>query len=840
MKRFFKFLLKFLLAFLILIGLLFGASKIFEQKIIAKALQALNKQLNVPVQVDKVSLNLISQFPYATIELYNVRVESSKGISKNDFKGNYSNYLMELKKVSLSFNIKSLRTEQLELSKIILSEGQINLLVDGLGVSNYNIFPSDPEPKKEDNQSTDLQVILKLLQFNKVDLRLVNVYKQIDVQLVANNFQVRGAFKNDKYQAQTKGELILNRYVNQKLVIIPEHTAHLKLDLDINNKIIHIVDGGFSTQGMTIKMLGTINFESDETLVDLALSGDHISIADLLETLPIDNSMKSQLKANGKLEFNASISGKFTEKISPRITSTFKIDNGDLVHNKTGVRVHNIRLNGTFNNRTIPYLSIPEFSLATPKSTFSGSLSLSSFENPVLKLISDFTIDAFELNQLAPIPGIDSISGQLQGHLFASGKIDKEFTTSSIFKFKNSGEVSITNFNVVIKDSPIKLNHLTADLSLVDDLITIKKATGNFMNIPSGCSGTISNLISSLSNDYAQVNISGNAYFGKVNYAQVEALFAPAPEGSTPSKVTYNVNAGLLFNQFEYNGFLAENVSGQFIYYNDQLWINQLNLYAFGGNIQSNIHYAPSLNNTDVFSYSASTTNIEISQVFKAFKNFDQTFLTDQNIKGKLTGNLKGEILLADDKFLEQSLDMLGHFKITNGELINFEPAMELSSFCDITELQHLKFATLENDIMISNGVVNIPKMDISCNVMDITLFGQQEFNGSFEYHIKLLLSDILGKKKKNLQQQQSKFGTIEDDGLGQTSIYLVATGINGETTVKFDKKELGNHLKQEMAEEKKELKQVLNKEFGWFAKDSIKEPDQKKQPQFQIEWDDE
>ena len=86
---------------------------------------------------------------------------------------------------------------------------------------------------------------------------------------------------------------------------------------------------------------------------------------------------------------------------------------------------------------------------------------------------------------------------------------------------------------------------------------------------------------------------------------------------------------------------------------------------------------------------------------------------------------------------------------IEKGELIKFEPMKVLSKYISVSELEDIKFSTLQNQIEIKDRKVFIPKMDIISSAMNVTLSGVHGFDNSVDYHFKVLMSDILFTKAK-------------------------------------------------------------------------------------------
>jgi len=94
--------------------------------------------------------------------------------------------------------------------------------------------------------------------------------------------------------------------------------------------------------------------------------------------------------------------------------------------------------------------------------------------------------------------------------------------------------------------------------------------------------------------------------------------------------------------------------------------------------------------------------DLDINKLFKSFNNFGQNQITDEHLKGFISGNctfsssfdstfsIKKESILSENSII-----------IRDGELRNFSPLMALSRFVEVEELRDIQFETLENNILI-------------------------------------------------------------------------------------------------------------------------------------------
>ena len=129
--------------------------------------------------------------------------------------------------------------------------------------------------------------------------------------------------------------------------------------------------------------------------------------------------------------------------------------------------------------------------------------------------------------------------------------------------------------------------------------------------------------------------------------------------------------------------------------------------------------------------------------------------------------------------------------------------------------------------------------MDVESSAADLSVNGKHSFDNDYEYHIKILLSEILSKKRKKNRNNVTEFGVVEDDGLGRTSLLLKIIGKGENIKVGYDIKAASTEVKNNIKSERQTLKTILNQEYGWFKKDSLpKQKTVEKKSRFKISWD--
>jgi hypothetical protein len=130
--------------------------------------------------------------------------------------------------------------------------------------------------------------------------------------------------------------------------------------------------------------------------------------------------------------------------------------------------------------------------------------------------------------------------------------------------------------------------------------------------------------------------------------------------------------------------------------------------------------------------------------------------------------------------------------------------------------------------------------MEVKSSAADLSVNGKHSFDNDYEYHVKILLSEILSKKRTKNKSNVTEFGVVEDDGLGRTSLLLKIIGKGDVAKVGYDMKAAGTEVKNSMKKEKQTLKTILNQEYGWYKNDStLNQKPPEKKSRFRIIWED-
>jgi hypothetical protein len=318
----------------------------------------------------------------------------------------------------------------------------------------------------------------------------------------------------------------------------------------------------------------------------------------------------------------------------------------------------------------------------------------------------------------------------------------------------------------------------------------------------------------------------------KSNFLDVDQLFALAYTDDADKSLDYTFHISptiyLNFNcdvqKLQYKRFTARKLTGDLLVKNQMAVSKNIELNTMGGKLSlSAIVDANNNNAIDVIS-SAKLFSIHMDSLFFVFKNFNQSFIESQHLKGQATADINFELVLNEKlKLIPPTLIADISTVIKNGELNNFEPMQKLNKYLDDEGLSKLKFADLKNDIHVENKTVYIPQMQVRTNVTSFQVSGTHTFDQQIDYHI---VAPLINKSKVDVTEA----GDALENQAGQLKLFLRIVGTTDNYQVKYDtdavRKKIASDLKKEVQElkdafknkgvkKKKEL-ELSTEEFDW------------------------
>jgi hypothetical protein len=833
--------------FVSVLVLLFSLSLIMQNKVAGILLKTLNNNFSTKIETGSYRLSLIRKFPKASIELKNVLVHSSPDFDRASFRGINTDTLLTAKSASIDFRTIDMLRGTYTFTKISVRSGKLNLFTDRSGHYNYDISKNEDKTAGADNVKLNL---------NRINLSDVGfIYNDLRVDLI-----IGGIFKDGRFKSKIRGNNI-DLEGNSKVIfelfqlggfsIRQSIPAELEVGLNQNDKGTFFRKSTMRIENWDFVLTG---FVASDNYLDLNVAADNIDISKITRFLPEKYSKAaSAYHPSGTLKFNWTTKGKPTATEDPHYDITFSLKNAHIDNTRSDLKIEKFSFDGAYSNGTknrsqTSSFSVTNFTTRLGSADYKGSFSMSDFTNPKTEFIFKGKLLPAELREFLNLKNVTSAGGSIDLDLKFSGRPGKKdsYRFSDVFDLDSQSEVVFNSVGISLENKQLDIRDATGrfvinESTTTDNFrLTLNKQkilfSGKFMNFPAWLTGNPVNLLGS-------ATISASSFRPELfmNTSDEDAKKNKENDVKAPLSLPENVNLDVNFkvDTLVYKTFDARNITGTLSIMPKMLNFRTFSMNSQKGRVSGNGLVVQNHDKSFIGRGSFAVAGVDVNESFVTFHNFGQDFLKAENLAGMLSGNIT--LILPADSLLNPDIRSIvaeGKYILTDGALIDFDPIKALSSFIELSELENIKFDRLENDFFIRNNIFYLPVMDIKSSAVDLSVNGEHSFDNDYQYHVKMLLSEILSNKARKNRTISDELGEVQDDGLGRTSILLKIVGKGEEVKVSYDIKAAGTQIREEIKKEKQTLKTIINEEYGLYKKDS--EPVQKKssRPRFRITWE--
>ncbi|MEM0932093.1 MAG: AsmA-like C-terminal region-containing protein, partial [Bacteroidota bacterium] len=203
------------------------------------------------------------------------------------------------------------------------------------------------------------------------------------------------------------------------------------------------------------------------------------------------------------------------------------------------------------------------------------------------------------------------------------------------------------------------------------------------------------------------------------------------------------------------------------------LYVDTLTMDAAGGNIRLNGYFNGSDPKHIYMQPDLVLTNVDLEKLLFKFENFGQDHLVSENLQGKLTSRISGNIRVYPDLVpdLDQSsIEM--EVKVLNGKLKDYDPMLALSDYMGDKNLRNVRFDTLQNRLAIDKGKINIPAMTIESTLGHMELSGTHDSDQNIDYYLRIpwktvrkaTWQKLFGSKKDSVVPEEQVDEIVEVD----------------------------------------------------------------------------
>lgn len=783
---------------------------LFKDKIIREFIREANKNINTPIRVKKIDVSFFQNFPRFSIVLYDVYVEDSHD-------GEYP--LLTASKIAFQMNPFEVYRGVYNIQGLQLEDCEASFKIDEKGKNNYTVIKETETGKGGGSVSLELKnVLLENTHFTYVDLKA----KQ-DLDFNSRKLKASIRTSGDLYTIEANGDVTSQNIQIEGNSFLTGKAFEIKSKLlyDDSNRKLTINPSQLRLKSASFGVSGIYTWKS-KNLIQLDVQGEDTDIQTLLSLFPETSTERfGRYDSKGDVYFKAHLEGEISKNRNPAIKVDFGFNNATIFHPDYKARIEGAVMEGSFStpdlfNAEKATLTLRNIKGLLNNESFKADFAISDFTNPEVNCSFNGKLDASAVFSFYPVENINEVTGNLMADVSFNGKIELLKNKATAQRVSTQGNIELQNINLKYGSGKIPLQNLKGSLQFSNNDLALSNVSGKYGNSDFLLNGFFKNIITFLLFENQPVGIEADL---KSAYLDVNQLFeigygsGPQTDDSNGYKFNISKNVYLNFNcdvrALRYKRFHGEQLKGDLLVKNKVAVSRKLSVKTMGGNLTlSGIVDASNPKAIDVMC-SSHLSGIHVDSAFYVFENFDQDFIQDKHLKGQATADVSLEMTLSQElKLFPETLIADISASIKNGELNNFEPMRKLNKYLDDEGLSKLRFSDLKNDIHIEKKTIYIPQMEVRSNVTDIRISGTHTFDQRIDYRV---VAPLRGKRKVTEQEAST---AMENDGKGQTRLFLKITGTTDDYKISLDTEAVRKKIASDLKKEVKELKDAFkNKE---------------------------
>lgn len=770
-----------------------------KDRIIQYFVSEANKKISTPIDVGKIDISAFAHFPSISIDLHNVIVKESYEQDKG--------ILARAKKISFSITLRELLKQQFIVHGLFMSDAELTIKIDRDGIPNYRIFHSD-------STSSGSAFELRNLKAENLKINYLDIPSDTELKLYVHEMKADLQRKNELITTTLQGSLISDEIRVDKRVFLNNKNIEIESQIAIELKSKHydILTGNLQIDKGKFAVSGFV--DASEKKLDLTVNGVNTSFRTINSLLSSDlSAYLREYNSRGDVYFKGQVSGNYGAPYKPVVILEFGANNAAFYHPKYKKEIKNVSLNGSFHsgktNRLSNYrLELKNVACELDDKRLEGQLIISNFENYYTDLVLKGEADINSLALLFPGKYFKTAFGTVKMDIHLNGPLNGPKSTSN---FIAEGDIMLQNVSFVLSGEKLPFNKLNGSLSLRKNDLGVSNLSGFVGQSDFRLNGYLKDAYKLLTVKDSPIKIQADLISRNIDFDELLKSNFASRDTLTGSNKKYNFHISptleLKFNcqidHLKFRRFNGRTIKGQLLIDDRIAILRNISFSSMGGRIHVNGSVNNKLDNLVETTTDANLYNINIDSIFYVFKNFNQDWLVDKNLKGQIDADVD-LYMNFDNNLVLNTNSMRADIttSIINGELNDFEPMMKLSKFVEEESLARMRFSRLTNTIRIENRIIYIPEMEIRSNVSNILIKGQHTFDHHIDYRLQVPLKNLLRLTKKSDFEQSARSGM---------NLMLKITGTTSDYKVSYDTDALKQSIKNDFKDEKTEWKNLRN-----------------------------
>lgn len=234
---------------------------------------------------------------------------------------------------------------------------------------------------------------------------------------------------------------------------------------------------------------------------------------------------------------------------------------------------------------------------------------------------------------------------------------------------------------------------------------------------------------------------------GRVRRDSTGRVVAIEPDSSRHAKA-FNIfivpfsdfNARIDIGKLKYNRLWLKDVHARLtMQANQTLTVDTLAMKVARGTVAMRGKFDGSNPEKIYFRSQISFDTVDLEKMMLKLDHFGQDVVVNKNVKGRISGQIISYVQVHPDMVpVMSNTKAVMTLNIYNGSLVDFAPMQAMASYFKDKNLRLIRFDTLRNNLVFTNGVLSIPAMNINSSLGYIQMSGKQSLDLSMEYYVRV------------------------------------------------------------------------------------------------------
>lgn len=785
-----------------------------------------NINANVFYDPDGLSLTLINNFPNFTLGLENFGISGKDEFEKDT--------LVSVGSFEIIIDLMSVISgDQITINAITLDQPKILVLVLPDGKANYDIaMPAEEEDvtlPSEDGSSA-FNIGIKKWEIINGDMVYADQTMNFYTSVLGINHTGSGDFTQALFDLTTNTTVDDLSLGFEGVEYMSGKTANIDLilSMDLDNMKFTFKENTIKVNDFGFGFDGYVSMPGEDIDMDITYNGKDISIKSILSLIPGDyQTYLEGVSAEGNINFDGFVKGKYNDTLLPTVNSKLEINNGSISYAEYPIPIEEINVSTELNvpgeNMDDMLFNMNNFSMLVDGESVTSKLMFKNLANYTWDFSLNGNLDLEKILKIVPIEGTE-----------LKGKIISNFTTSGNMglieaekydKIPAKGNMTIRNFYFRSIDLPQGFEIYSSRMSFSPKIISLDQFDAMLGNSDMQMDGTISNYIG-FALDSTQV-LKGNLNFASNKFdlnewMTDEEVSEEEVEDTTALevvKIPENIHFVMKANmkKIQYDNMPITDLVGNIIIKDGGIKMEDTGFDMLGGAFTLAGSYNTAKVENPTFDFDFGIKDLSIPVSYKTFNTIQTLAPIAKNVDGKFSTNFKiGGALGQDMMPLYDQLYGNGLVKIAEAALSGGKLTSAVSSVTKLggaSDKVSLKDVIMETEI--KDGRLHVKPFDINFGGKKTTISGSNGADGSIDYIMKMnvpagaigdaannALASLTGIKSavgKNIKLNLKVTGSYDSPkvGLAGTEAGESNSGNNNVTAAAKDQ------AKQKLAEEK-------------------------------------